>query len=81
MKNQGRTKGEGLSTAKKLKLRINIIVDRPNAALPFWLFGGFRYVVWSFIVLLVRYKKQKIGKNRLASDHLFGNSFSPGCRW
>ena len=52
---QGRTKGEGLSTANLLKPPSNFIAGRPKAALLFWFFGGFRCGVPLFIVLLVIY--------------------------
>ena len=54
--NQGRTKGEGWSTAIKLKPPSNVIAGRPNAALLFWLFSDFRCGVPLFIVILVTYK-------------------------
>ena len=54
--NQGRTKGEGWSTANKLKPPpSNFIAGRPKAALLFWFFGGFRCGVPLFIVMLVIY--------------------------
>ena len=53
--NQCRTKGEGWSTANKLKPHSNFIAGRPNAALLFLFFGGFRCGVPLFIVMLVVY--------------------------
>ena len=53
--NQGRTKGEGWSTANWLKPPSNFIAGRPKAALLFWFFGGFRCDVPLFIVMLVIY--------------------------
>ena len=55
LKNQSRTKGEDWSSANKLKLPSNFIAGRPNAALLFWFFGGFRCGVPLFIVILVIY--------------------------
>ena len=54
--NQGRIKGEGWSTANKLKPPSNFIAGRPKAALLFWFFGGFRCDVPLFIVILDIYK-------------------------
>ena len=51
--NQGRTKGEGWSTAKPTS---NYIAGRPKAALLVWFFSDFRCGVLLFIVLLVIYK-------------------------
>ena len=53
LRNQGRTKGEGWSTANYLKPPSNFIAGRPKAALLFWFFGGFRCGVPLFIVMLV----------------------------
>ena len=53
---QGRSKGEGWSTANKLKPPRNFIAGRPKAALLFWFFGGFRCGVPLFMVILVIYK-------------------------
>ena len=61
--NQGRTKGEGWSTANKLKPPSNFIAGRPKAALLFWFFGDFRCGVLLFMAILVIYKYIKIGKN------------------
>ena len=61
--NQGRPKGEGWSTENLLKLPSKFIAGRPKAALLFWLFGGFRCVIWLCFVILVRYKNNKIRKN------------------
>ena len=54
--------GEGWSTANKLKPPpppppppCKFIAGCPNAALLFWLFGGFRCGVPLFIVILVIY--------------------------
>ena len=55
----------GWSTANKLKSASNFIDGRPNAALLFWFFGGFRCGVWLCFVILLRYKKKRIGKNQL----------------
>ena len=55
LRNQGRTKGEGWSTANLLKPPSNFIAGRPKAALLFWFFGGFRCGVPLFIVMLVVY--------------------------
>ena len=55
LRNQGRTKGEGWSTANYLKPPSNFIAGRPKAALLFWFFGGFRCGVPLFIVMLVIY--------------------------
>ena len=49
LRSQGRTKGEGWSTAKSLKPLHpprNFIACRPKAALLLWFFGGFRCGVW-----------------------------------
>ena len=58
--NQGRTKGEGWSTANGLKfpppLPNNFIAGRPKAAPLFWFFGDFRCGVLLFTVVLVIYK-------------------------
>ena len=54
LRNQDRTKGEAWSTTNYLKT--NFIAGRPKAALLFWIFGGFRYGVPLFIVILVIYK-------------------------
>ena len=54
--NQGRTKGEGWSTANKFKPPSNFIAGRPKAALLFMFFGNFRYGVFLFMVILVIYK-------------------------
>ena len=54
--NQGRTKGEGWSTANKLKPHSYFIAGRPKAALLFWFFGDFRCDVPIFIFILVVYK-------------------------
>ena len=51
--NQGRTKGEGWSTANKLKPPGHFFAGRPKAALLFWFFGGIRCGVPLFIVILV----------------------------
>ena len=53
---QGRTKGEGWSTANKLKPPSNFIAGRPKAALLFWFFGDFRCGVVFFMVIFVKYK-------------------------
>ena len=55
LRNQGRTKGEGWSTANNLKPPSNFIAGRPKAALLFWFFGGFRCGVPLFTVILVKY--------------------------
>ena len=55
---QGRTKGEGWSTANLLKPTSNFIVCRSKAALLFWFFGDFRCGVSLFFVILVIYKYQ-----------------------
>ena len=52
LRNQGRTKGEGWSTANKLKPPSNFIAGRPKAALLYWFFGGFICGVPLFIVML-----------------------------
>ena len=52
----GRIKGEGWSTAHWLKPPSNFIAGRPEAALLFWLFDGFRCGVLLFIVIRVIYK-------------------------
>ena len=59
---QGRMKGEGWSTANKIKPPpppSNFIAGCPKAALLFWFFGGFVCVVPLFIVSLVIYKYKK----------------------
>ena len=51
-----RTKGEGCSTANKLKHpppSINFIAGRPKVALLFWFFGDFRCGVLLFMVILI----------------------------
>ena len=63
--NQGRTKGEGWSTANYLKPPpppVIFIAGRPKAALLFWFFGDFRCGALLFMVIHVIYK-YKIGKN------------------
>ena len=76
LRNQDRTKGEGCSTANKLKPPNNFIAGRPNAALLFWLFSDLRCGVPLFIVILAIYKNKNIQKYmlivRLASEHLYG---------
>ena len=68
LRNQGRTKGEGWSTANQLKPppppRNNFIAGRLKAALLFWFFGGFRCGVTLFNAILVIYKYKKMKKNR-----------------
>ena len=54
--NQGRTKGEGWSTANWFKPPSSFIAGRPKAALLFWFFGGFRCGVPLFVVMLVIFK-------------------------
>ena len=57
--NQGRTKGEGWSTANKLKPpppHSNLIAGRPQAALLFWFFGDFRCGALLYMVILVIYE-------------------------
>ena len=56
---QGRTKGEGWSTANKFKPPSHFIAGRPKAVLLFWFFVGFRCCVWLFFIILVRYKNRK----------------------
>ena len=56
---QSGTKGEGWSTANKLKPPSNFIAGCPKAALLFWIFGGFRCGVWLCFVILVRHKIRK----------------------
>ena len=55
LRNQGKTKGEGWSTANYSKPPSNFIAGRPKAALLFWFFGGFRCGVPLFIFILVIY--------------------------
>ena len=59
LRNQGRTKGDGWSTANYLKPPSNFIARRPKAALLFWFFGDFICGVPLFIVILVIYKNRK----------------------
>ena len=63
LRNQSRTKGEDWSTVNQLKptpsTPSNFIAGRPEAALLFWFFGGFRCGVWLCFVILVRYKNRK----------------------
>ena len=59
--NQGRTKGEGWSTANKLKCPSNFIAGRPKATLLLWFFGDFRCGLLLFIVFLVIYLNIEIG--------------------
>ena len=54
--NQGKSKGEGLSTANLFKPHRDFNDGRPKAALLFWFFGDFRCGVPLFIVILVIYK-------------------------
>ena len=56
--NQGRTKGEGWSTANKLTPPPPVIffAGRPKAALLFWFFGDFRFGSLLFMVIHVIYK-------------------------
>ena len=73
--NQGRNKGEGWSTADKLKPSTpasNFIAGRSKVALLFWFFGDFRCGVPLFVVILVIEKVKKIFNVRLAGDHLYG---------
>ena len=63
LKNQRRNKGKGWSTTNQLKPSSNVIAGRLKAALLLWFFGGFRCGVWLFLVIFVRYKKKKIGRN------------------
>ena len=53
--NQGRTRGEGWSTAGWLKPSSNCIAGRPGAALLFWFFGEFRCGALLFMIILVIY--------------------------
>ena len=76
--NQGRTKGEGWSTANFLTAPLppsNFIAGCHRAAHLFWLFGDCRCGVLLFIVILVIYINIDIGKKglnvRLAGDHLY----------
>ena len=55
LRNQGRTKGEGWSTANWLYPPSNFIAGRPKAALLFGFFYGFRCGVLLFIVIPVVY--------------------------
>ena len=61
--NQGRTKGEGWSTANKSKLPSYFIAGRLKAALLFWCFSDFRCGV-HYLSLFLFYINIKIGKNR-----------------
>ena len=56
LRNQSRTKGEGWSTANKLKPLSNFIAGRPKAALLFWFFGDFSCGVLLFMVILGIYQ-------------------------
>ena len=65
LRNQGRTKGEGWSTANYLKPPplpppppppVIFIAGRPKAALLFWFFGDFRCGAVLFMVIHVIYK-------------------------
>ena len=58
LRNQGRTKGEGWSTANSLKPPSppppsNFIAGRPKSALLFWFFGEFRCGTLLFMASLV----------------------------
>ena len=55
LRNQGRTKGEGWSTAPS-----NFIAGRPKAALLFWFSGGFR--CRALLLLSLLYMNIEIGK-------------------
>ena len=56
LKNKGRTKGEGCSTANKLKPPSDFIAGRSKAALLFWFFGDLRCCVLLSMVILVIFK-------------------------
>ena len=58
LRNQGRTKGEGWSTANQLKPPSNFYCWPSKAALLFWFFGDFRCGA-----LFTLYINIKIGKN------------------
>ena len=75
--NQGRTKGEGLSTTNWFKpAPVIFIAGRHKAALLFWFFGDFRCGALLFMVIYVIYKYKNRYKYllnvRLAGDHLCG---------
>ena len=53
--NQGRTKGEGWSTANQLKLLSKFISGRPKAARLCWFFGDFKCGVSLFMAILIIY--------------------------
>ena len=60
LRNKGRTKGEGWSTAPSWRpLPVILVAGYPKAALLVLFFGGFRCCVWLFIGLFVRYKNRK----------------------
>ena len=60
---QGRTKGEGWSTANKLKPHSNFIAGRPKAGLLFWFFGDVKCSVLLFMVIFVIYEYKNRKKN------------------
>ena len=56
--NQGRIKGEGWSTANKLKPASNFIAGRPKAAPLSWNFGGLRCGVLLVSLVLHKYNNR-----------------------